>query len=45
MASDALRDTGGEMYPSSPLEGRRSSLEATFQLRKFIGISIPDDML
>ena len=29
VASDVRRETGGERYPSSPLDGRRSSLDAT----------------
>jgi len=28
VASDVRRETGGERYPSSPLDGRRSSVEA-----------------
>lgn len=31
VASDARRETGGDKYPSSPLDGRRSSLDATIR--------------
>lgn len=43
VASDVRRETGGDRYPSSPLEGRRSSLDAGL-LAKSSG-SLPDEML
>jgi hypothetical protein len=43
VASDARRETGGDKYPSSPLDGRRSSLDATD--KNVIDRSLPDEML
>ena len=43
MASEVRRETGGDKYPSSPLEGRRSSLDAGL-LAKSPG-GLPDEML
>jgi hypothetical protein len=43
VASDARRETGGDRYPSSPLDSRRSSLDATD--KNVIDRSLPDEML
>lgn len=43
VASDVRRETGGDKYPSSPLDGRRSSLDATD--KNMMDRSLPDEML